>query len=99
MPKELIYSEALPYGEKSAARSVVGVHWGLGDHLQVSSSLFNDDGLYFTADGLEHQAEGEDAARREAWARGYYVGLNRRQVNHLIKTLRRARDQAFGRDE
>lgn len=30
---------------------------------------------------------------------GWYVNLNRHQVNELIRILRRARDQAFGRDE
>jgi hypothetical protein len=30
---------------------------------------------------------------------GYYVDLDRTQINRLIKVLRRARDQAFGRDE
>lgn len=30
---------------------------------------------------------------------GFYVDLDRRGVNDLIRHLRRARDQAFGRDE
>lgn len=30
---------------------------------------------------------------------GYWVQLDRRAVNELIRKLRRARDQAFGRDE
>lgn len=30
---------------------------------------------------------------------GMYVQLNRRSINDLIRHLRRARDQAFGRDE
>lgn len=30
---------------------------------------------------------------------GYYVDLDRRGINQLIRNLRRARDQAFGRDE
>ena len=33
-----------------------------------------------------------------AWA-GQFVDLNRDQINHLIKQLRAARDQAFGKDE
>lgn len=32
-------------------------------------------------------------------AEGWFVSLNRRQINDLIRHLRRARDQAFGRDE
>lgn len=30
---------------------------------------------------------------------GRYVDLERREINQLIRHLRRARDQAFGRDE
>lgn len=30
---------------------------------------------------------------------GFYVDLNRQAINKLIRDLRRARDQAFGRDE
>lgn len=30
---------------------------------------------------------------------GYYVDINRQGINDLIRKLRRARDQAFGRDE
>ena len=30
---------------------------------------------------------------------GFYVDLDRRGINDLIRTLRRARDSAFGRDE
>jgi hypothetical protein len=30
---------------------------------------------------------------------GFFVGLDRRGINDLIRYLRRARDQAFGRDE
>jgi len=30
---------------------------------------------------------------------GWYIYLNRDEINDLIRVLRRARDQAFGRDE
>lgn len=30
---------------------------------------------------------------------GWYVDLNRAEINRLIKALRTARDQAYGRDE
>lgn len=32
-------------------------------------------------------------------AEGWFVHLDRKAVNELIRYLRRARDQAFGRDE
>lgn len=101
MPKELIYGNDPPYTAASSARSVVGVHWGRdgSDYLQVSTSLFNDDLKYIDGNDVVRQAEGDEAARRELWAQGFYVSLNRNDVNALIRTLRRARDQAFGRDE
>lgn len=101
MPKELVYGSEPPYAEVSSARSVVGVHWGheMDSYVQLSTSLFNDDGKYETADGVVHTAEGDDAVRRELWSQGYYVNLDRRGINKLIRNLRRARDQAFGRDE
>ena len=34
----------------------------------------------------------------EKW-KGYFVDLTRRDINQLIRYLRRARDQSFGRDE
>lgn len=30
---------------------------------------------------------------------GWYVQLGRHEINQVIRTLRRARDQAYGRDE
>lgn len=101
MPKEVIYGTDPPYTEESSARSVIGVHWGRDgwEHLQVSASLFNDDGKYVDGNGATHQAEGADLMRREVWAQGFYVNLDRSGVNTLIRHLRRARDQAFGRDE
>lgn len=30
---------------------------------------------------------------------GWFAQLSREQINHLIRTLRKARDQAYGRDE
>jgi hypothetical protein len=30
---------------------------------------------------------------------GLYISLDRRQINHVIRLLRKARDQAYGRDE
>lgn len=31
--------------------------------------------------------------------RGWYTTLDRSSINHLIRTLRKARDQAYGADE
>jgi hypothetical protein len=101
MPKELIFGSDLPYTEVSSAHSVIGVHWGneMDDYLQVSTQLVNDDGKYADGYGAVHVAEGAEAERRHLWGQGFYVNLDRKGVNALIRHLRRARDQAFGRDE
>ncbi len=39
-----------------------------------------------------HKAIGDDG-------RGWFLSLNRKQINEAIKVLRRARDQAYGKDE
>ena len=44
-----------------------------------------------SADGIELEPTPE--------GNGWYVDLNRQQINELIRVLRRARDQAYGRDE
>lgn len=101
MPKELVYGADPPYTEGSSARSVIGVHWGRdgNDYLQVSTALFNDDLNYVDGHGVTRKEEGAAKVRRETWAEGFYVTLDRNAVNALIRHLRRARDQAFGRDE
>lgn len=40
-----------------------------------------------------------DANTLDTVEKGMYVDLDRRGINSLIRNLRRARDQAFGRDE
>jgi hypothetical protein len=100
MPKEMVFGTALPYSKVSSAKSVIGVHWGIEqEYVQVSASLFNDDMKYATGDGVVRVADGDDKVARDLWARGFYVDLDRGGINRLIRNLRRARDQAFGRDE
>lgn len=41
-------------------------------------------------------ADAEDATE---WSDGWHIDMNRRTINELIRVLRRARDQAYGRDE
>ncbi len=113
MPRERVFGEDAPYTEASSARSVVGVTWSReAGHVQVFVELFNDDLQYVSGEdypgvvpsgpGAEvktRTAEGPDAERRKIWADGYYVTMGRGEINALIRHLRRARDQAFGRDE
>jgi len=110
MPRERVFSSDEPYTVASSARSVVGVVWSRDNYVQVFTELFNDDLKYvapadntntidINAPLVTRVAEGQDAERRRTWADGFYVTLDRQGINHLIRHLRRARDQAFGRDE
>lgn len=50
----------------------------------------------------EHGKQGQDGDFREIQAierPGWVVNLSRHDINNLIRVLRRARDQAFGKDE
>lgn len=100
MPRESVFGAQMPYGEHSSARTQVGVTWSKeAGHVQIYTCLFNDDLRYVTADGVSHESEGEEKSRREWASQGLYVDLDREGINKLVRNLRRARDQAFGRDE
>lgn len=62
---------------------VVAVAWGRDSTVQVATAPVPAEG----SAGVEIDTGGE------------FVTLNRIQINDLIRTLRRARDQAYGRDE
>ncbi len=83
MPKTNLYPHPLP-NQPDGADSRIEVGW----HeyaVQIATTKL-----------LPSDSENEPAAR--AWA-GQFVDLDRDQINHLIRTLREARDRAFGRDE
>lgn len=91
MPKERI--DARPGynsdGDEGKGRSVVEVLWGRETgHCQIVSKAVDR----FTGDRLSDD-EGIH------YTDGMYVDLDRRGINNLIRALRRARDQAFGKDE
>lgn len=115
MPKETIYGDGLPYGEDDPGRSVVEVGWARdAEHVELASKCIHvADGsdyspplepieepppmmyatgepVAFVGEMLEFEAVGHT---------GHYVQLDRKGINQLIRVLRRARDQAFGRDE
>jgi hypothetical protein len=90
MPKEKIYGDK-PFGEEHPEQSVVEVRW-------------DQESGYFQIATKEAMAEvfmaGDELPENTIPAQyGWYVTLDRRGINDLIKTLRRARDQAYGRDE
>ncbi len=48
---------------------------------------------------LTREHENDFTASAPSWSGGYHIDLDRQGINALIRTLRRARDQAYGRDE
>lgn len=90
MPKEYVNGEAVPYELGSPETPVAAVRWGRETgHVQLVTRLRECE-LFFDPD---------DPTAPIPCQYGYYVTLDRRGINDLIRTLRKARDQAFGRDE
>lgn len=89
MPKEIIWGDR-PFGDESPEQSVVEVRWDAeSGYFQIATKELNAE--VFDADRVTDV--------REAVQYGWYVTLDRRGINDTIRVLRRARDQAFGRDE
>lgn len=87
MPKEIVYGE--DHGIDNG-RSQVEVRWDreAGDVSLVTKCVDPIDGgrLIKEDEGIHYTD-------------GFHVQVDRRAINRLISNLRRARDQAFGRDE
>jgi hypothetical protein len=92
MPKEKVYGLPSPSHDEGPATpentGVAEVRWHRESELVQ---------LVTRADGYEVLLGNESA--EVAVKHGYYVALDRRGINDLIRKLRRARDNAFGRDE
>lgn len=93
MPKFNLYPTPLP-NQVDGADSRVEVGWSHAGFVQIATTKLQP--------GAERDAEyvpGTFAGEpKRAWD-GECVGLDRDQVNQLIRSLREARDKAFGRDE
>lgn len=95
MPKETVYGTGPIYGEDSSAIPIIEVRWS------------KDVGFVELGTRIVHRADHsnyiptveEDPERAGAEIRGLFMSFERSQINNLIRNLRRARDQAFGRDE
>jgi hypothetical protein len=104
MPREVVYGDGVPYGtpeEPGPARTIVEVSWSRGSHVQVATRCVRavDSGTVYEAQPGEPGADEDLAGQGIPRAFGVFTGLDRQGINLLIKNLRRARDQAFGRDE
>lgn len=84
MPKETIRSR-YEYREDEPNELVTEVRWSRdADYVQLATVVLNrSDGTFVT-----REVDG-----------GWFADLDRHGINNLIRHLRRARDQAFGRDE
>lgn len=91
MPKEYIPGQYVYFESEDSEpeQSVVCVKWSkeTGD-LQIVTRLREAEVFY-----------DEDKNAPIPARYGWYVDLDRKGINELIRVLRRARDQAFGRDE
>lgn len=92
MPKEVVYSEHTPYGDDDSRRSIIEVQWNRepAGHVQVAT---------LGVDGATLEPRPCVSESGEPHSGGIYLSLDRDGCNRLIKNLRRAREQAFGRDE
>jgi hypothetical protein len=107
MPREIVYGQGLPYGspdEPGPARSIVEVSWsphGRADgHVQLVTRCVRavDTSVVYEPRPGEPGAEEDLAGQHIPRAYGVFMDLDRRGINDLVQYLRRARDQAFGKD-
>lgn len=85
MPKAIIKSR-YPDPEGGPPETIVRVGWTPGrEHVEVATVMPN-----------EHVRLPEPTLEQ---SNGWFVQLDRTGINELIRTLRQARDKAYGRDE
>lgn len=93
MPKETVYGDQVAYeppGDSHQQVPIVDVLWhrDLG-YVQIVTKATDASGGRWIGE-LTEDSHVTD---------GMYVNLDRGSINKLIRDLRRARDQSFGRDE
>jgi len=113
MPKEVIRAATFPYGEDDGARSVAEIRWDRdAGHVQLATRCIAVDGMPHIPDYVSeplvqagfvvaNTIVSSDDERPRVWLaqEGWFIDLDRYGLNSLIRNARRARDQAFGRDE
>jgi len=92
MPKETVFGEQhVPVDEQGGTPNVpiVEIRWNRdAGCVQIVTKA---------TDAFEGRLVGDDPGVH--YTDGFFVDMGRKQINDLIRKLRRARDQAFGRDE
>lgn len=112
MPKEVIVGHWWGAPDQEKRRPQIEVHWhGDGmEQVQIVTKAVAMDGdrlmppeeskmLTETSGPMSIGTVSIDEPYEYLVTDGFYVDLDRQGINRLIKHLRRARDQAFGRDE
>jgi hypothetical protein len=95
MPKHYLYPVPNPDGSDTETR--LELHWQRERGVQVAATAWK--GETGSPDTLiEYLPANADGEIFRAWD-GPFLDLDRGQINHLIKQLRAARDQAYGKDE
>lgn len=107
MPKHNIYPKAghllaVPpaEGEPLPPAGRLELHWQRDQYVQLASTRWVGDPAKIdtTLEFLPREGAASTEPARRAWE-GFFVDLDRGGINHLIKQLRMARDQAYGKDE
>ncbi len=93
-----IYPHPNPDGSNADSR--IELQWQRGGDVRIASTKWRGEGAPDTAQVyLPGSHTGTAASGLPLAWDGQFIPLDRDQVNHLIRQLRAARDQAFGRDE
>lgn len=97
MPKHFMYSDHQPGLQTADAR--LELHWQRERGVQLGATHWLGPGH---PDGAQEYLEPVQDTGSEpvapAWD-GWFIEMDRDKINHLIKQLRAARDQAYGKDE
>lgn len=89
--------DPIPEGAEVFTDPALHVNWtGTNEDLEFSSPHVQVS-MEFPADALIAKTEHLDGDERTVFV--YSPSLNRADINRFIKTLRTARDRAYGRDE
>lgn len=95
MARHFMYPHPNPDGTDAEQR--LELHWQRDGGVQLATTMWKGEAGK-PGTGVEYLPPNEVGETFRAWD-GPFVDLTRSQLNHLIKQLRTARDQAFGRDE
>lgn len=85
MPKEVIHDRLQYSGDYPSQGCIAEIRWSReAEYVQVATTL---------VEIADHMPVTKEVSG------GWYLNLDRTGINDMIRFLRRARDQAFGKDE